>query len=375
MTARRRPPLQLIVGSPAHAVVACATGIARQVSARVSAETALHIDALPALSLPGLSLPGLSLPGLPMPPSPPGLPSPVPLSARSAHVHFTDKLFGASPEDAAAQFERLAGRMPVTVTLHDVPQPSNGTALARRVAAYLRVVSAARGVVCNSEYERQLLTEHTWPRGGAGVHVIPLPVDPAHQPPRPEGSRPVGAGHGLPGIPRRRGEVALLGYFYPGKGHAEVVDAVSRLRIGLTVTAIGGAAPGHEHDLNAALENAGRAGVDFRATGHLGDDDLLQRCREATVPVAAHQHFSASASINTWLAVGRRPLVPDTAYTREMQRLRPGTLTLYERPQLSHAIENAVLDPASTWLEPGTALGPDSGAVADAYLQWWGGAR
>ena len=42
------------------------------------------------------------------------------------HVHVTDRMWGTSPEEATDRFTSLARRHPVTVTLHDVPQESDG---------------------------------------------------------------------------------------------------------------------------------------------------------------------------------------------------------------------------------------------------------
>ena len=62
----------------------------------------------------------------------------------SAHLHFTDRLWASSPEEAADRLVDLAGRVALTVTLHDLPQPSDGERnLVRRGDCYRRVVEAA----------------------------------------------------------------------------------------------------------------------------------------------------------------------------------------------------------------------------------------
>jgi glycosyltransferase involved in cell wall biosynthesis len=271
------------------------------------------------------------------------------------HVHFTDRLWADSPELAAERFELLAATTAVTVTLHDIPQPSDGPVNQRRRSlCYSRVVAAASGVVCNSWHEASLLALFATVR----AEVIPLPVD-AH--PLPDGA------------PVHDGSVAIVGYFYPGKGHREAVDAVARLEGRAPVVALGRASAGHSHDLADLITHAGAQGVQFTATGFLSDDELLRRCRSAAVPLAAHQHVSASGSIATWIASGRRPLIPDTRYSREMLELRPGTATLYEPPLLSAAIAAALDDPSSTWLEGSVPTGPDSAATVRSYLAWWEG--
>ncbi|GGF41352.1 hypothetical protein [Subtercola lobariae] len=289
--------------------------------------------------------------------------------ATRVHVQFTDRLFGSSPEEAATAFEQIASARVTTVTVHDLPQPSDAHAFDRRVACYRRVVQAARGVVCNSDYEAELLERYVGGAGSGAVGVIPLPVDVPPPGPSPAGSQsarpaPAETWH-------RRDEVAVLGFYYPGKGHDEVIEAVAALEAPRAVTALGRASAGHECELRRTAERAARLGVRFEATGFLPADELVRRCRASAVPIAAHRHFSASASINTWISAGRRPLVPDAAYPAEMARLRPGTITLYDPARMTEAIEAAWRDPASTWLAADAVTGPDTLEVARLYRRWW----
>ena len=156
VTAPAEPPLLVSVGSPEHAVNRCAATIAHRVSARADWQAGLHVRSLQHVDDAHLA----SL-----------------LAGNDAvHVHFTDKLFGANPDEAGGAFARIAAVLPVSVTLHDLPQPSDGHAFARRIDAYRRVVRAASGVVCNSRYERALLAEHTVagePSGERGAQIAP----------------------------------------------------------------------------------------------------------------------------------------------------------------------------------------------------------
>jgi glycosyltransferase involved in cell wall biosynthesis len=275
--------------------------------------------------------------------------------AAPVHVHFTDRLWATSPERAADRFEQLAATVAVSVTLHDIPQSSDGPVNQRRRAeCYLRVVAAAAGIVCNSLHEAALLAEFC----DATPEVIPLPVDMQSAPLRSD---------------VLDGDVAIVGYFYPGKGHREAVDAVARLGRSTTgVTALGTASAGHEPDLAELISHAQAQGVQLVATGFLSDDSLARACRSASVPLAAHQHVSASGSLATWISAGRKPLIPNTRYSREMLALRPGTATLYEPPLLADAIAAALDNPDSTWLSSDASTGPDSVATARRYLAWWG---
>ncbi|WP_143048572.1 hypothetical protein [Frigoribacterium sp. MCBA15_019] len=345
-------PVVVTHHDPQHGVATYAAQIAATVEARTGRD--LSLDVADLLEVPDADTVEVTVP--------------------RAHLQFTDRLWGPSPLAAADVVEDLADTTALTVTLHDLPQPSDGERnLRRRGEAYGRVVAAARGVVVNSEHERSLLRE--WVGFDGPVEVIPLPVD----------------RHPLTGPrPEPDGDVAVIGFFYPGKGHAEVVAAVAGLGAarhdagdrdgsGATrpesdatgVVALGRASSGHEAELQQLVDEAAALGVPFGATGYLDDATLLDRARRASVPVAAHQHVSASGSIATWIAAGRRPLVPDTRYSREMATLRPGTLTLYPDDGLAAAIATALADPASTWLDDDARTLPGLDEVADAYAAWW----
>jgi hypothetical protein len=280
------------------------------------------------------------------------------------HLHFTDRLWGLNAAEAAARVERIAVGHRLSVTLHDLPQTSDGAvAQTRRRDAYRRVLAVAHAVVCNSAWERDLLGDLGL---AVSATVIPLPVirRPDIRPP----DIPAAAAAESP-------SVGLLGWFYPGKGHTDVIAAVAaRASVAdppVRVVSLGGVSDGHAKEAEHLRTEAAQQGVAFSITGFLSDADLITRAAQITVPVAAHRHISASGSINTWLSLGRRPLVTDSAYAREMSRLRPGTLTLCAREGLADAVNRAVSDPETTWLPGDVDLGPDLDAVADAYLRWW----
>ena len=275
------------------------------------------------------------------------------------HLHFTDRLFGDDPGAAATAVERIAAEGAVTVTLHDVPQPSDGDdGLRRRSEAYRRVVGAAAGVVVNSEHELRLLRRHT--AESARAAVIPLPVDP-HPP--------------VTVVPGVHPTVGVLGFVYPGKGHDRVIRAVAGLAGAADVEVLGRASAGHERDLEGLAVLAGDLGVGFVVTGYLPDDELLARSRRTAVPVIAHEHVSASGSLASWLSAGRRPVVVASPYMEEMAELHGGSLTLTSAEGLSSAIASALADPESTWLDDSARgkLGPDTVGVAELYRDFWRG--
>jgi hypothetical protein len=273
------------------------------------------------------------------------------------HGQFTDRLWARSPEEAADRFVALAEGRRVGVTLHDVPQPSDGHAFERRIAAYGRVVAVAQLVVVNSRHELSLL--ESIGIDPSGVAVIPLPV-----------TAPAAGAVPLPGS--FDPVAAVLGYIYPGKGHRETIEAVAASGATLSMRALGAPSPGHEADVRD-LEALGRAlGVEVLVTGYLDDEGLAVAATRVAVPVVAHQHFSASGSINSWISAGRRPLVVRTRYTEEMAALRPGTLRLVDAGGLAAAIAAAAADPLSTVLAPDAVTVPHLEDTARAYLEAWG---
>jgi len=280
-------------------------------------------------------------------------------------VHVTDRLFGRSPEEAADRVVALAETATLCVSLHDVPQAGEGAAWsARRRTAYGRIAAAATHLIVASESERLLLAacvDGDPTALAARTSVIPLPVE--------EG--PATAGRRADGRPRGESpasvDIGVLGFLYPGKGVEELIDAAAGLAGAVGVTNYGAAAAGHEDLVGALRARADRAGVPFRVTGYLSERDLRTALRRSDIPVAPHRHVSASGSINTWLECGRRPLVADGPYTRELAQRLPGAVTL--TTDLRAGLSRARDEPDSTWLGPEVRLGPSWAEAAHAHAR------
>ncbi|MGM7667027.1 hypothetical protein [Microbacterium sp. A93] len=319
-------------------------------------------------------------------------------SAGPVHVDVTDALFGASPDEAVAA---LTAALPArtTLTLHDVPQPAEGAdRFARRARAYTELMRWAAGAVVSSRHELTLLDE-LLPGGLAGTPhgptaVVPLPVEDRRGSPTqgPDGAGPGGA-HPAGGSSEGSSEglaeglaedVVLLGFLYPGKGHAEALDALALLRESgvpapRRVTALGAVASGHEPLVDELRGRAHAAGLDFRVTGFVPDGALDSALRSAGIPFAAHHNVSASGSLTAWMSVGRRAVVPSSRYARGMERLRPGTLQLVEPAggessavaALAAGIAAASADPGLTRLEPTTSLAPGPEDSARLLTAFW----
>ncbi|NQX29034.1 hypothetical protein HQQ81_16940 [Microbacteriaceae bacterium VKM Ac-2854] len=295
--------------------------------------------------------------------------------AERVHVHVTDQALAGSPDAAARRIAAIATRARLTVTLHDVPQESDGARnLARRGAAYREIAALADAVAVSSRHEAALLAEHLDVR----AHVVPLGT-----------RRSAAADAG----PTRRGDILLAGYVYPGKGHESAIRAAAELsrRVGaaIGVQALGAVSAGHAEEERRLRRLAASLGVAFEITGFLDAPAYAARLRGPGIPVLAHQHISASRSLLDWLDAGRRPLVADSAYVAEAAQLRPGTMTRYdpradertdERTDgsapgsmdgLADALEAAWREPETTVIPPGTPLRPSLVDAADAYRAWW----
>ncbi len=285
------------------------------------------------------------------------------------HLHATDRLFGTTPEDAAEVVERWARLSRLSLTLHDVPQPSDGTMFERRRTAYARMIAAAERVAVNSRHEQLLMAEFL--PGTAPAHAVAL------------GTRTGVARVSSVGADRDL-RVLIAGFVYPGKGHRPAVVAAARAAETLrsrgedvgevAVRAIGAPSRGHEDDVLRLRNEAARLGVAFEVTGFLDDAAFGRELVAPGIPLAAHEHVSASRSMLDWVEAGRRPLVVDSRYAAEMDELRAGTIARYTADALAPRLADAWLDPASTRLAAGTSLAPTLDDVATSYLAWWASA-
>jgi glycosyltransferase involved in cell wall biosynthesis len=170
--------------------------------------------------------------------------------------------------------------------------------------------------------------------------------------------------------------VGVLGFLYPGKGLEDVIDATALVASNgrdVAVVNVGGVSPGHEPLVDELSARAGRLGTRFTLGGYVPERDLTAVLRAVAVPVAAHRHVSASGSINTWISLGRRPIVRAGAYTRELAERMPGVVTLVDDAAgLASAIEGALACPDTTWIDDDVQLGPtwaDSALAHEAVLR------
>ena len=279
-------------------------------------------------------------------------------ASASVHLQYTDALYAGHTTTAASAFLELRHRIqaPVSVTLHDLPDPSDEPGrYQRRAESYRRVVAAADAVAVSSRHELDLLavllgpSDHPRPRA-----VIPLPVEPpsiiaAAQRPRP--------------VP----EVAVFGFVHPGKGHGDAIAAMEHLPAGIRFTALGRTADGHE-ELAAQLQaQAAASGRAMALSGFVPDTDVLTRLRQVAVPLVPARAISASGSINTWISAGRRPLVAEGPYTREFAAHYPGAIHLYRPGHLAQQLARALARPELTWLSQPPPRALSASAVIAGY--------
>jgi glycosyltransferase involved in cell wall biosynthesis len=324
--------VHLIVGPEHHGVVRFGTELQVALTAAGFAGAQLRVDGPSGLA-DGLVAPGLGV-----------------------HLQFTDRLFGADAHQAAAAVDGLAAQVHrrggrVTATLHDLPQPCDHANYVARARAYASLSTKLDGIVVSSEHERILLRD-------IGVHrhiaVIPLPI------PAPVTERHAAA---------EARSVAVFGFVYPDKGHAEVLAAMQELPRDVLMMAVGEPSPGHDALIHGLNQQAREQDRSFVTTGYVPDDRLTPLLQAVTVPVVYHRHVSASGSLNSWISAGRRPLVAANRYAREIARRNPGALRLFDDGpgSLSSALRAALAEPSSTWVPPGTICSPSPGQAAESY--------
>ncbi|GAA1174068.1 hypothetical protein GCM10009584_14060 [Ornithinimicrobium humiphilum] len=286
------------------------------------------------------------------------------LAGRTVAVQVTDRLLADDPGAAVEvwlRVTRAAAR--VTAVLHDLPQASDGRWREARTRLYATLAATSDDVVVASRHELLLLTVALRAaRPGAAeavlarTHVIALPVE-----------RDPGAAPRPPEDPSAPATVVTLGHIYPGKGLEETVDATAAASrdprlAGRSVAAsnLGRASAGHDDLVDELARRATAAGTTWTTSGWVDDADLPAALAAATVPVAAHQHLSASGSIATWLGAGRRPVVLRSRYSAELAERMPGALTLVRPDELAAAVADALADPSSTWLDDSVRLSPSA---------------
>lgn len=299
--------------------------------------------------------------------TPPGLATAWPAGS-AVLLHVTDRLLGPDPETAAGLIESLASRYRLALSLHDIPDPGEGGDwFARRRSAYARLAAGADHLVVASDVERSRLLSLMDPlaaRAAADrVTVIPLPVERDAAAAGPVGPASAAASSA-------ESELAVLGFLHPGKGVEDVLDAAVRVRSGgvpVRVTSYGPVSEGHADLVDALATRARQHGVPFTVSGYLTENRLRHVLATADVPIAPHRHVSASGSVNSWIAAGRRPIVRRSGYAAELAERMPGTVTLAD--DLTQAVRTALRDRTSTWIDSAAVLEPSWEQAAQAHLQ------
>lgn len=304
-------------------------------------------------------------------PGPAGLAELVPAlppTTRLLHLQVNDWMFADASATARDRLVDFASRLrdrgiALSVTLHDLPHTAVSEELyRRRVATYAAVAEVAAGIVVASRHEAQLLATAVREAGSVAgtpaVTVIPLPIDVVRvgTPPRRD-----------PAVPPT---VGIFGFLYPGKGHAEVLDELAGIVPAVRIVAVGQASTGHGDLPGELASRAEASGLSFTSTGFVADDEVDGLLRSVDVPVAPAAQVSASGSINSWIAAGRRPLVRAGAYTRELAARHPGAVQLYEPGELGAGVLAALAAPASTWQPAGAVVDAGPDVTARRYVDW-----
>jgi hypothetical protein len=265
------------------------------------------------------------------------------------HTQFTDGLWGSDIGAAVSAFRSWAATTPrpLVVTLHDLPGADPDAARdARRGAGYARVITTSDRVIVSSRHEAAKVGR----LGGDGVFIelpLALPAAPARS-----------AGARWPG----EATLGVLGFVYPGKGHAEMIEAAACVSPPPVVISLGAVSSGHAALHRQLRRHAARAGVRLMVTGPLSDSRLRVAAMTVTVPVMPNRRASASASLVTWIGCGRRPLAATSDYSRELEDRHPGSVELCDGDSWGEMVGRAMADPSRTRLDP-LPVWPDVGAA------------
>lgn len=267
------------------------------------------------------------------------------------HAHLTDRLIDAQRVAVDALFAAArARRFRLVVTLHDLPQHGEGEArYRRRCERYREFASLADVVIVNSSSELRD-AEHI----GLSASVVPHPIFPE----RRDFSAHVSHDRTL----------AAAGFVHPGKGIAELVEAIGpvggtplggwRLRL------IGSVESRHESYLRAVSRQARDNGLHVEITGPVEARHWSTELRSATIPIAPHLHCSASGSMLSWIGAGRRPIAASSAFSRELATERPDAVDVVADGDWSTAIHRSIASSDEHRCDVGAWRSPQSSVEA-----------
>jgi len=285
----------------------------------------------------------------------------------AVHVHVSDRLIADSDGawNTLVQRCRFAG-VSLVATLHDLPQRDDCVHRnRRRSAVYRSIAGAADIVIVSSESERGAASSI-----GIDSSVVPHPIFPIRRATIPV--RAVTRTHATRTI-------VVAGFVHPGKGVAEMVDAIGDVRgtplHGWQLRLVGSVTERHRDEPTRIEAQARANGLDFRHIGAVSDRGWSRELSHATVGVCPHLHCSASGSILSWIAHGRRPVATSLPFSRELADERRDALTLVERPlDWRDAIETAARESYdqpvdSSWRTPAAAAARLDGIMDRHFRQ------
>lgn len=256
---------------------------------------------------------------------------PLTLETQSVHICFTDHLLGDTPARAVQLMHRLGEQFYLSISFHDVPQVQEGEErFASRTRAYVELGERADVLVVNSEHEAAFFRRHC--RKAVYPLVLPLPLaaveTQGNYRAKPLTEQPL--------------DISVMGFLYPGKGHQELLESLNG--VNANVRALGKISEGHDWLLEKLEATAQNAGVGFEVTGYLSEPELEEQMLRTQIPVCAHRHFSASGSLMKWISLGRRVLVSDNTYSRELAKIWGDFITLVPNDEWARVIKNLPVD-------------------------------
>ena len=282
----------------------------------------------------------------------------------AVHVHVTDRIVESDPARWAQLLHavRVAG-VALVVTLHDLPQRAEGSDRYQRRAVAARSIASLAHLVCvSSEHERQCAAAI-----GIPASTVPHPIF------APSTTITTGT------LQRRRRSLTVAGFVHPGKGVLELVDAIGCVGgtelDGWHLRLVGDVVPRHRDHLHDIVSSCRRNGLPVVHTGPVDDRRWLQELTSAGVAICSHRHMSASGSVLSWIAAGRRPLVSDTAFARELEAERAGAVRIVDddlwRPAISESLRSDDTEtPTTRWRTPQQSAEVFERVLGEALETW-----
>ena len=126
--------------------------------------------------------------------------------------------------------------------------------------------------------------------------------------------------------------ITLLGFIYASKGYQLLIDAIPHLPPNVRVVFAGGPSPKNEQFLESLRQQAETLGIEKQLiiTGYLSESDLECYLMATHLAICPFKNMSASASVSTWISVGKPILASNLPQMQAYNNLEPGAINIFD---------------------------------------------